>query len=150
MAHDKIFLQVSFTLNSLHDESEDERVQFRWRFCVEFWHLICNLIYWAFFLILLASDEHQHQQHEPQPVTTDNTSLLCSPSQQQKTCSDPLMKGTVSNTEAMNSAIGAISDKILWASNALKSSCSTEESIRLCELLKVCAETLKVLQDLQK
>ncbi|EDO41228.1 predicted protein [Nematostella vectensis] len=52
-----------------------------------------------------------------------------------------------SSSEAINTAIGSINDKIIWASEALKKSVSTEESLRLCELLKTCAETLRCLQE---
>lgn len=53
------------------------------------------------------------------------------------------------NKNPVARAIQAVSDKIVWASEALSSCHSTGECQQLCELLKTCAETLKVLKEIQ-
>ena len=42
-----------------------------------------------------------------------------------------------------------ISDKVVRVNEALRACHSTEESIQLCNLIKVCGETLNVLQSLK-
>lgn len=50
-------------------------------------------------------------------------------------------------SETLTTAINNLHEKIQWASSALGSCTSIEESIRYCELLKSCAEALKALRE---
>lgn len=60
------------------------------------------------------------------------------------------VKCCASQNAAVTTAMQAVNEKILWASEALNSSHSTGECQQLCELLKTCAETLRALQDIQR
>ncbi|XP_015775017.1 PREDICTED: Sjoegren syndrome/scleroderma autoantigen 1 homolog [Acropora digitifera] len=51
--------------------------------------------------------------------------------------------------DAINTAVQAVNEKILWASCELKASHSTGECHQLCQLLKTCAETLKALKEVE-
>lgn len=53
------------------------------------------------------------------------------------------------NKNAVAIATQAVNAKIVWASEALSRCHSTGECQQLCELLKTCAETLKVLKEIQ-
>ena len=51
---------------------------------------------------------------------------------------------------AVHTAVHAVNEKMLWASQALSSAHSTGECQQLCELLKTCAETLRALREIQQ
>lgn len=51
---------------------------------------------------------------------------------------------------AVHTAVQAVNEKMLWASQALSSAHSTGECQQLCELLKTCAEALRALREIQQ
>lgn len=67
---------------------------------------------------------------------------------QKHTEAEPAKSSTSQNS--INIAVQAVNEKILWASQALSASHSTGECQQLCQLLKTCAETLKVLKEIQQ
>lgn len=84
--------------------------------------------------------------------TSDQGELPASHPPKQDSCeirapSNPVKSPLKHNPVAI--ATQAVSDKIVWASEALSSCHSTGECQQLCELLKTCAETLKVLKEIQ-
>ena len=58
-------------------------------------------------------------------------------------------KSPSTSQNAIATAVQAVNEKILWASQALSSCQSTGECQQLCELLKTCAETLRAFQEIQ-
>ena len=52
--------------------------------------------------------------------------------------------------ELFHSAVKALHEKIIWASEALRASSSVEDSIRLCDLIKSSADALSSLIPLQR
>lgn len=87
----------------------------------------------------------QQQQHFKQQQTVPNTSQDARTSVKRELN----LENSVED-ETVCTAVKALQEKIVWASESLKASSSTEDSIRLCDLIRSSADALRSLMLLQQ